>query len=156
MIIDIPGMKSIDIKNIVLDYNGTIALDGKLLPEVESKIVHLSKEGIGVHILTADTHDTVQKQCGHLPANIKIFNKDNASIHKGNIVDELGGETCISIGNGYNDGVMFEKSTLGIIILGQEGCSTEALMKANILCRSIEDAFDMIIKKERIIATLRG
>lgn len=156
MEIDIPGRESINVKNIVLDYNGTIALDGKLLLEIESNIVHLSKEGIGIHILTADTHGTVQKQCEHLPASIKIFDKDNAIFHKGKIIDELGGETCISIGNGYNDGIMFEKSALGIIVLGQEGCSTESLMKAKILCRSIEDAFDMIIKKERLIATLRG
>lgn len=156
MKIDIPGGKSINIKNIVLDYNGTIALDGKLLANVESKIQHLSKEGIAVYILTADTHGTVQEQCRHLSATIKVFNKDNASVHKANIVDELGGATCISIGNGYNDGAMFEKSALGIIVLGQEGCSTESLMKAKILCRNIEDAFDMIIKKERIVATLRG
>ena len=31
MKIDIPGRDSFELKNIVFDYNGTIAIDGKLI-----------------------------------------------------------------------------------------------------------------------------
>jgi len=82
--------------------------------------------------------------------------KNNEDANKDAIVEELGGRSCIAIGNGFNDGLMFEKSALGIIVLGNEGCSTKSLMKAEIMCKSIEDALDLILKKDRLVATLRG
>jgi soluble P-type ATPase len=40
--IDIPGWGNIDIKNIVIDLNGTIATDGRIALEVKEKINSLS------------------------------------------------------------------------------------------------------------------
>ena len=43
MILDIQNVGKIEIKNIVFDYNGTIAKDGKISEEIEEKIINLSK-----------------------------------------------------------------------------------------------------------------
>ncbi|MEG1256524.1 ATPase P [Clostridium sp.] len=156
MEIKIPGREELNIENILLDYNGTIALDGIILSEVKARIIKISNLGFNIYVLTADTHGTVKNQCEGLPLEIKIFDNSSARKNKEAIVEELGGSSCIAIGNGFNDGLMFEKSALGIIVLGNEGCSAKSLMKAEIVCKSIEDALDLILKKDRLVATLRG
>ena len=55
MNIQIPGYKTLDLSFLVLDYNGTIAVDGQIPPEVKEALVRLSKD-LQIHVLTADTH----------------------------------------------------------------------------------------------------
>lgn len=156
MEINIPGRGIIKIKNLLLDYNGTIACDGKVIPSVKEKIENINKKGIRVHLVTADTHGTVRNQCANMPIEIQIFDNSNAAENKRKIVERLGVENCICIGNGFNDGQMFEACSIAIIVIGVEGCSAKSLMKADIVCKNIEEAFDLILKPSRIIPTLRG
>ncbi|CAH2214851.1 HAD family hydrolase [Tepidibacter aestuarii] len=156
MEINIPGRGIIKIKNLLLDYNGTIACDGKVIPSVKKRIEAINKAGIRVHLVTADTHGTVRTQCADMPIEIQIFDNSNAAKNKREIVEKLGSENSICIGNGFNDGQMFEASSISMIVMGEEGCSAKSLMKADILCKKIEDALDLILKPTRIIATLRG
>ncbi|MFJ7737684.1 HAD family hydrolase [Lysinibacillus sp. NPDC097287] len=156
MEINIPGRGIIKIKNLLLDYNGTIACDGKVIPSVKEKIEAIHKKGIRVHLVTADTHGTARNQCANMPIEIQVFDNSNAAENKRDIVDKLGAEQCICIGNGFNDGQMFVACSISIIVIGDEGCSAKSLMKADIVCKNIEDAFDLILKPSRIIATLRG
>ena len=60
--IEIPGWESLDICHIVMDYNGTAAVDGVFLAEAEERILKL-KEMAQLYILTADTYGTVKEQC---------------------------------------------------------------------------------------------
>jgi len=156
MEINIPGRGIIKIKNLLLDYNGTIACDGKVIPLVKEKIEAINKEGIRVHLVTADTHGTARNQCANMPIEIQIFDNSNAAENKREIAEKLGAVNCICIGNGFNDGQMFEACSISIIIVGAEGCSAKSLMKADIVCKNIDDAFDLILKPSRIIANLRG
>lgn len=156
MEINIPGRDNLTIHHLVLDYNGTIACDGQLIPLVKEKIEFIHQKGIKVHLLTADTHGSVKKQCNHMPVDIHIFDHSNAAENKREVVEKLGKENCVCIGNGLNDGQMFEACSLAIIVIGEEGCSAKSLVKADIVCKNIEDALDLLVKPSRIIATLRG
>jgi len=40
--VDIPGFGEVAVEHLVCDYNGTLACDGKLLPEVASLFEQLS------------------------------------------------------------------------------------------------------------------
>ena len=42
MILEIPGREPIEIKNVVFDYNGTIAIDGQLIEGVDKIINELA------------------------------------------------------------------------------------------------------------------
>ena len=53
--LSIPGWKDLNLRHLVLDVNGTIALDGRLLDGVSVRIRQLG-ELLQVHLLTADTH----------------------------------------------------------------------------------------------------
>lgn len=53
--VEIPGREqALCITSVVLDYNGTIARDGQLLPEAAERIRALSGK-VDVYVLTADT-----------------------------------------------------------------------------------------------------
>ncbi|MDH4268643.1 MAG: ATPase P, partial [Deltaproteobacteria bacterium] len=59
--IDIPGWGNIEIENLVLDLNGTIATDGKIPLEVKEKINNLSDK-VKIYILTVDTQGTASEE----------------------------------------------------------------------------------------------
>ena len=65
--INIPGFKELRLKHLVLDYNGTIAAHGRLIPGVPEKLAVLSLR-LAIHILTADTFGTVREQLPPEPA----------------------------------------------------------------------------------------
>ncbi len=62
MRIEIPGYKILQLDTLLLDYNGTVALDGQIPLSVRERLASLSEE-FKIYILTADTHGTAAKQC---------------------------------------------------------------------------------------------
>lgn len=58
--LEIPGWGEAAIENLVLDYNGTIALDGELLPGAAERIERIAAQGIDPFVHRA------QVQLGHL------------------------------------------------------------------------------------------
>lgn len=155
LIIDIPGYETIKVKNVVFDFNGTLAVDGILVDGVKEKIAELSNRGLNIFILTADTFGTVAEQCRHLPVEIEVFSKENVSKNKKRFVEKIESEITIAIGNGRNDLAMFEKSILSIVVVGKEGCCAKSMMVADIIVNNPIDALDLLLKNDRIVATLR-
>lgn len=153
--VDVPGYKSIKVKNVVFDFNGTIAEDGIMIEEIRGKIKELSNKDVNIFILTADTYGTVVKQSKDLPVTVEVFNKENSSEDKKRIVEKLGCDITAAIGNGRNDIEMFKKSTLSIAIIGKEGCFSKAIFEADIIVNNPVDAIDLLLKHNRIKATLR-
>jgi P-type E1-E2 ATPase len=155
IMIDIPGDKSIIVKNVVFDFNGTIAEDGIIIEEIKEKIKELSNKDINVFILTSDTYGTVAKQSKDLPVTVEVFNKENAAEDKKKIVEKLGCDATVAIGNGRNDTEMFRNSVLSIAVIGKEGCFSKAIFEADIVVNNSIDAVDLLLKPSRIKATLR-
>lgn len=58
----IPGRGALSLEILVLDYNGTLALDGQMFESVRESIQQLSSF-LEIHILTSDTFGTVEQQC---------------------------------------------------------------------------------------------
>ncbi|AKN29525.1 ATPase P [Clostridium carboxidivorans P7] len=155
IMVNIPGYKSIEIENVVFDFNGTIAEDGILLNEVKEKIKELKNKEINIFIVTSDTYGTVIEQCKNLPVKVQVFNKENASQDKKKIVDKLGCSITAAIGNGRNDVEMFKNSVMSVAVIGREGCFAKAAFEADIIVNNPIDAIDLLIKHSRIKATLR-
>ncbi|MDD4674988.1 MAG: ATPase P, partial [Syntrophaceticus schinkii] len=63
--VDIPGMGTLHLKHLVLDYNGTIAFDGNLNSGIEEKINQLADD-LNIYIITADTFGTVNQKCQNI------------------------------------------------------------------------------------------
>ena len=153
--ITIPGQEDLIIKNIVFDFNGTLATDGKLKPSLKEMLAEIMKLS-DVQILSSDTYGLVQNECKGIGIRVQVLSDKNGRLEKRKFVQELGMKSTICIGNGTNDTGMFEVCALAIIIMGEEGCSTKALAKADIAVKSSEDALELLLNPKRITATLRG
>lgn len=153
--ISIPGKGTMTIENIVLDFNGTIAADGKLKEGIAKRVSRLHEQGISVFILTADTYGEAEEQCKDLPVQLEVFDKDNAALSKREIVGKIGSKATVTIGNGNNDVEMFEESILSVAVIGDEGCAAKAIYASDIVCNNINDAIDLVLYPNRIKATLR-
>lgn len=151
--IEIPGRDVIEIEHIVLDYNGTIALDGELVPGAAERIRTLSSLA-SVYVLTADTYGTVRAQCAGIGAEVKTFPRAGAADCKEEIVRALGGKTAC-IGNGFNDIKMFGTADLSIAVMDGEGVCAALVSHADVLVRGCCEGLDLLLKPDRLRATLR-
>ena len=153
--VEIPGREqALCITSVVLDYNGTIARDGQLLPEAAERIRALSGK-VDVYVLTADTYGNVRKQCEGLNVEVKTFPREGAAFCKEAIVKELGGGVC-TVGNGFNDIQMFDAAELAVAVMEREGVCAALIAHADILVTSPADALDLLLKPDRLRATLRS
>lgn len=152
--LDIPGFKSLRLENIVLDFNGTIACDGVLLPGVAERLAKL-KAHFAVHVVTADTFGTVRAQVEGL-ARIAVLESGDHREEKRALVAQLGDESVVAIGNGRNDVAMLQAAALGVAVCQREGAATQALQAADLVCNDILDALDLLRHPKRLLATLRA
>lgn len=152
--IDIPGFKLIEAEHLVLDFNGTLAIDGRLIDGLPGKLMQLS-EYLNIHILTADTFGTVKDRLGELPFKIIILDAGHQDQQKLNYIRNLDSASVIAIGNGRNDYLMLRESALSIGIIQSEGAYSQIINHAHVICTSINDALALLINPGRLIATLR-
>jgi soluble P-type ATPase len=151
----ISGYKTLFLSNIVLDYNGTIACDGRLIAGVRERLEELAKS-VSIHILTADTFGSVQKEAAGIPCEVVVIGKENQTQAKADYVQQLGLQKTVSVGNGRNDALMLKEAVLGIAVIQEEGGAVETLVAADIVTHSILDALDLLLHPLRLTATLRS
>ncbi len=152
--LDIPGYGSLHLEKLVLDYNGTLALDGIMFKTVKDYLVRLS-EDLEVYVLTSDTFGTVAKECQGMPVEVKVLQSADHTAEKADYITQLGAHYVAAVGNGANDSRMLEQAALGIAVLGPEGCSVQTLNAADVAVTRIEDALGLLLYSQRLIATLR-
>lgn len=151
---EIPGREDIRISHLVLDYNGTIAVDGELIEGIAFRIRTLAGQ-LQLHVLTADTYGSAAKQLAGLPVELHTFPNNNAAQCKLEIVRSLQGGVCC-FGNGYNDIPMFEAADLTVAVLDAEGMCAQLLPASRVLVRDALDAFDLLLRPGRLKAALRA
>jgi soluble P-type ATPase len=152
--IDISGWGNIEIDNLVLDLNGTIATDEKIPSEVKEKINSLSDK-VKIYILTADTQGTASEESSDMGVElVKVSEKDSAEV-KLRVLESLDPTSTVAIGNGNNDYLILKEAALGIAVLGDEGLSVFAIKNADIVVKNVSDALDLFLRPKRLIATLR-
>jgi P-type E1-E2 ATPase len=153
--LDIPGYKTLSLSFLVLDYNGTIACDGHLIPGIKELLTELSQH-LTIHILTADTFGSVKKELQGIPCEIVVIAKENQAKAKADYVRKLDAKETVAIGNGRNDVLMLKKAALGIAVIQTEGCAGEALLAADVVNQNIHDALNLLRYPLRLTATLRS
>ncbi len=70
--LDIPGAEKKEIHHLVFDYNGTIAIDGILIPGVKKAIRSLAGRA-KIHVITADTFGFVTQQVSDINCEVAII-----------------------------------------------------------------------------------
>jgi soluble P-type ATPase len=154
MEINIPGLKPMRLAHLVLDFNGTLACDGNLLPGVRERLEKLARE-LEIHVLTADTFGTVREAMVGIPCRTIVVPDAAQADAKAKHVYDLGGEGVVVIGNGRNDRLMLHNAVLGIAVMQVEGAASQTLLAADVVVPDINCALDLLIHPLRLIATLR-
>lgn len=154
MTLSIPGVGTLSLQHLVLDFNGTIARDGQLMSNLDRTLLQLTEQ-FTVHVITADSGGTVKHELHNLPCALQIIQPGLEAQQKEEYVTRLGAEQVACIGNGANDRLMLKKAGLGIAVLEGEGSSVATILQADIVVRSIYDALGLLMVPQRIVATLR-
>ena len=152
--ITIPGKRNYTIENLILDLNGTIALDGTIIKGVRKKLALLSQK-LDVIVVTADTNKNAERLLRDLPVTVYTIEEAEENNQKLGVVLQKGKNNTISIGNGCNDVSMLRESAIGICTVGGEGASAEAMIASDLVIPTINDALDLLLKPHRLKATLR-
>lgn len=155
MKIDIPGYKILSLDYLVLDYNGTIAADGVVPDDMKERLRALA-DRFRIYVVTADTHGNARSECEGLPVEVRTFPSDDAAHAKEEIVEGLGSQRCICMGNGRNDMLMCRVCGLSIAVMDAEGMYGRLAAEADVCVRSMQEGLDLLMNEKRLIATLRG
>ena len=153
--IDIPDFGDLRLEHLILDYNGTLACDGQLLPQVLRTLRDLTPQ-LQVHVVTADTYGDAARQLKDFPCQLQILQHVGQNEAKREYVRHLGGSNCVCIGNGRNDQMMLQEAALGIAVMQEEGCATACLSSADVVASDILTALNLLLHPKRLLATLRS
>ena len=153
--LDVPGFAALSLDHLVLDYNGTLACDGRLLDGVKDALEALAAR-IQIHVLTADTFGRAEEGLAGVPCRLVVLPAESQDVGKLEYVQRLGAERTVCVGNGRNDRLMLRQAALGIGVIGQEGASAEALLAADVVCVEIIPALKLLLDPLRLTATLRS
>lgn len=152
--IDVPAFGALRLEHLVLDFNGTLAVDGELLPGVAERLVALAPR-LSIHVLTADTHGTAARALAGVPCALEVIPIAAQAEAKRRFVDSLGADGLVAVGNGRNDRLMVGAARLGIAVLQSEGAAAATIASADLVVPTITDALDLLVHPLRLVASLR-
>ena len=153
--VTVPGSATLGLEHLVLDFNGTLACDGVLIEGVAERVARLA-EVLRIHVLTGDTFGTAAAALAGLPCVVRVLQSAAQGDAKRDYVATLGAERVACIGNGRNDRLMMEEAALAIAVLQSEGAFSATLAAADVVAPHVRDALDLLLRPQRLTATLRG
>ncbi|MBU7006745.1 HAD family hydrolase [Phosphitispora fastidiosa] len=154
ILLSIPGYQNINLENLVLDFNGTLASDGRLSGKTR-ELVNEAAGSLKVYVLTADTFGSAGRECAGLKAELVMIDKDDGGPDKEAFIEKIGAAHTAAFGNGVNDVLMLAKAALGVVVMGPEGCAGQALARADVVVRDINEGLGLLLNPVRLAATLR-
>jgi soluble P-type ATPase len=152
MLYDVPGQGQLTIKTLILDLNGTLSVGGAIPEGVKERLDQLKDKGLKVLFFTGNTRDDADDLAANLGIEWK-FAKNAQEKH--DLALKLEPETCASIGNGLIDLELMKVVKLRIVTLQAEGMHVQTMLNSDIVIPTINDALDLFIDGQRLIATLR-
>jgi P-type E1-E2 ATPase len=151
VILELPGRAPTELTDLVLDFTGTLSLDGTVLPGVAERLAEIAKH-LRITVLTADTFGKADEALRDLPVQAWVLKTGE---DKARYVARLGAERVIAIGNGRNDVAMLTIAAIGIAVIGPEGAAGDILRVAKVVVRDVLEALDLVMNPLRLKATLR-
>ncbi|KKU52860.1 MAG: hypothetical protein A3H69_02085 [Candidatus Sungbacteria bacterium RIFCSPLOWO2_02_FULL_47_9] len=148
----IPNSETIELKTLILDLNGTLTLQGRIIEGVGERLAKIREKGLRIFLLSGDTRGNAKEVADEL--NIELV-KASTGEEKRTVALELDPTTCAAVGNGLIDAALFHVVKLSIAVMQAEGVHTKSLMEADIVVPSILNALDILIDENSLIATLR-
>jgi len=152
--IKVPGWRTLRLEYLVMDLNGTLAVDGIPRPGVTEALRSL-RSRLHPLLLTADTHGTAQRVAQELGVTLHRLEPGDQVAQKRAIVRDLGADRVVAMGNGANDAGMLAEAALAIVVMGEEGAARQALLEADVIVRDPLEGLALLQHPRRLVATLR-
>ncbi len=152
MIYNPPGKGKITLDTIILDLNGTLAIEGNLVDVVIKRIEKLKTLGFKIYLFTGDQRGNAVIQAKKLGIDVVITKNTQ---EKALASKKFNKNTTVAIGNARIDIGTFENSRIRIATLQKEGIHREILEHVDIIVPSINDALDLLINVDSFNATMR-
>jgi P-type E1-E2 ATPase len=149
--VTIPGAGDLALEHLVLDVNGTLSDRGEPIIAALRPIECLRDE-LKLHVLSADTFGTAEALAGRIRAE---YRRVESGQDKLEYIESLGAQECVAVGNGRNDGPMLRAAGLGIAVVGPEGLHAQALIAADVIALSIDEALELLVDARTLTGTLR-
>lgn len=141
-----------ELNTLVLDLNGTLSVHGKIIDGVRSRLSHLKNLGFEIILLTGDQRGTGREIADSLGIELKIA---KTSGEKERVMKLFNKNNVVSIGNARIDLGMFYLSKLRIATIQGEGIHPRIISNVDVLVTSINDALDLLLNPDSLIATLK-
>ncbi len=151
----IPGFGPLSIEHLVLDYNGTLAVDGEPIAGVRQTLTTLAGS-LDIHVVTADTFGKAAAGLEGVGCRLQVLGEGDQNRAKADVVARLGAGRTAAIGNGRNDAGMLAAAALGVAVILAEGASVASLTAADVVCTDIVSALQLFMHPLRLTATLRS
>ena len=148
-----PGQEPLNVDFILIDFDGTLAIDGRVHPKAKDKVNLLAKRA-KIYVLAKGEKERVEGVLNKVKTEVVWIPPEGASQAKLDLLRQLGRSRTVAIGNGVEDAPMIEEASLGICMLSQEGTAASTLQKADLVFTSILDALDFLLKPLRQQGTL--
>lgn len=100
--LDIPGERRLALSHLALDFNGTLAFDGKLIHEVKPRLIELAGL-LTIHVITGNTFGTATDELQGIPCSIIELRPEYQAQAKWEAIHRIGANMTVAIGNGRND-----------------------------------------------------
>jgi len=148
-----PGQEPLRIEYILIDFEGTLAVDRRVDPKAKDKMNLLSRR-TKIYVLAQGQDQVAEEVLKKVTVEVVHLKEGESSQGKLNLLNELGSQRTVAIGNGLDDVAMVENAGLGICVISREGTASEMLEKADLVVANILDALDFLLKPMRQQATL--
>lgn len=152
--VQLPGAETLCLTHLLMDINGTLTVDGHLLPGVTQRVQALAALLTPV-LVTADTMGTAEAVARTLGAELVRLDPGNGAEQKLRLLEQLGPEHTVAIGNGRNDELMLQAAALGMAVVQAEGAFGATVQQADLVFASVTDALDALLTPARLVASLR-
>ena len=152
MLINSPNNEIIDIENIILDLNGTLANYGIVSSKTKSLIKKLKELNYRIILISGDIRGNASVIAKDL--DIELLLADNSNL-KAQQIKKFDPQKTAAIGNARIDIGTFINAKISIATLQHEGIHTDIIKYVDIIVPSIEDALNLFIETKALEGTLR-
>jgi soluble P-type ATPase len=146
------GCQEYELNTIVLDLNGTLSVNGKLVDGVVERIGKLKELGYKIYLFSGDIRGTAADIAKALDIELKYA---STTYEKDKLSRDLNFDSTVAIGNARIDIGTFKNAKVSIATLQGEGIHFGVLNNVDILVSSINDALDLLIEPKIFEATMR-
>jgi soluble P-type ATPase len=94
---DIRGFGRLRVEHLVLDFNGTLAADGRLLDGVKARLAKLARS-LRIHVVTADTFGKACASLRGVDCSLEILRPGSEDRAKARYVRRLGARAVVASG----------------------------------------------------------